>query len=117
MKHDIAYRLSTRERWAEVMMEGQFSGEAIDKESGFIHLSAAHQIEDTLLKHYDGHDRLVLVEINLKALGTTVKWEKSRGGDEFPHVYGVIPATAVNGFRLMRRNEEGAWVLPQEALE
>ena len=60
------------------------------------------------------HVRDLLVEIDLTALGETVKWEKSRGGALFPHVYGEIPASAVRGLRHVRRNEEGDWVLPAD---
>ena len=69
------------------MMEGVFSGDPHDVADGFIHLSAADQVEGTLVKHYNEHERLLLVEIDLEALGDTVKWEKSRGGALFPHLY------------------------------
>jgi beta-hydroxylase len=96
------------------MADGQFTGDPHDIEDGFIHLSAAGQVEGTLIKHYDEHDRLLLVAIDLEALGQSVKWEASRGGAVFPHVYGPIPASAVRGLRHIRRNEEGDWVLPAD---
>ncbi|MAC39727.1 MAG: hypothetical protein CMF76_01985 [Maricaulis sp.] len=114
MTPKTAYRLAVPERWAAVMMEGVFSGDPHDVADGFIHLSAADQVEGTLVKHYNEHERLLLVEIDLEALGDTVKWEKSRGGALFPHVYGDIPASAVRGLRHVRRNDEGDWVLPAE---
>lgn len=109
-----AYRLANPERWATAMAEGRFTGEPHDVADGFIHLSAADQVEGTLVKHYNEHARLLLVEIDLAALGDTVKWEKSRGGALFPHVYGEIPASAVRGLRHIRRNEDGDWVLPSD---
>lgn len=114
MTETIAYRLATPERWAEIMASGAFEGEAHDKADGYIHLSAAEQVAGTLVKHYGDHERLLLVEVDLLALGETVKWEKSRGGALFPHVYGVIPMDVVRGFRHIRRNEEGDWVLPAD---
>ena len=114
MTRRIAYRLATPERWSEVMAEGRFTGDPHDIADGFIHLSAADQVEGTLVKHYNDHDRLLLVEIDLDALGDSVKWEQSRGGAEFPHVYGEIPASAMRGLRHVRRNEEGDWILPAE---
>jgi len=116
MDTDIAYRLATPERWSEVMTAGVFEGDPHDLADGFIHLSAAAQIEGTLIKHYDQHDRLVLVEIDLSQLGDSVKWEVSRDGAKFPHVYGVIPASAVKGVRHLVRDDEKSWVLPEEAL-
>ena len=116
MDIDIAYRLATPERWAEVMTAGVFDGDPHDHADGFIHLSAAAQVEGTLIKHYDQHDRLVLVEIDLTQLGETVKWEVSRDGEKFPHVYGVIPVSAVKGIRHLVRDDEKSWVIPEEAL-
>lgn len=110
----IAYRLATPERWAAVMADGVFTGDPHDVADGFIHLSAADQVEGTLLKHYNEHARLLLVAIDLEALGDTVKWETSRGGALFPHVYGDIPASAVRGLRHVGRNDEGDWVLPAD---
>jgi len=114
MTTKTAFRLATPDRWSQVMAEGRFTGDPHDVADGFIHLSAADQVEGTLIKHYNDHERLLLVEIDLTALGETVKWEKSRGGALFPHVYGEIPASAVRGLRHVRRNEEGDWILPSE---
>ncbi len=114
MTETTAFRLATPERWGEVMLAGVFKGDPHDIADGFIHLSAADQVEGTLLKHYDQHDRLVLAEIDLSALGETVKWEVSRGGALFPHVYGDIPASAVIAVRHLLRDEEGSWVLPND---
>lgn len=114
MTAGIAYRLAVPERWAEAMAAGEFAGDPHDVADGFIHLSAANQVEGTLVKHYNEHPRLLLVEIDLGALGDAVKWEKSRGGELFPHVYGTIPSSAVRGLRHVRRNEEGDWVLPAD---
>ena len=63
MTPKTAYRLAVPERWAAVMMEGVFSGDPHDVADGFIHLSAADQVEGTLVKHYNEHERLLLVEI------------------------------------------------------
>jgi uncharacterized protein (DUF952 family) len=114
MIENTAYRLATPDRWAEIMTDGQFDGDPHDVADGFIHLSAAHQVEGTLVKHYNDHERLVLVEIDLTALGDTVKWEVSRGGEKFPHVFGSIPVSAVRGIRHVLRNEDKDWVLPND---
>jgi len=95
-------------------MAGRFEGDPHDIADGFIHLSAADQVEGTLIKHYDQHERLVLAEVELDKLGDTVKWEVSRGGALFPHVYGEIPMSAVRSVRHILRNEDGEWVLPND---
>jgi uncharacterized protein (DUF952 family) len=64
---------------------------------GYIHLSTADQLQGTLDKHFAGQSGLVIAEIDLAALGDTVKWEVSRGGALFPHIYGVMPMRAVLG--------------------
>jgi beta-hydroxylase len=117
MHSKTAFRLATPEAWSQAMAAGVFTGTEHDHRDGFIHLSALGQVEGTLLKYYAENERLVLVEIDLEALGETVKWEESRGGALFPHVYGDIPASAVLGIRLLRREEDGGWTLPTEALE
>lgn len=114
MSAQIAYRLATPERWAEVMAEGVFTGDPHDVADGFIHLSAAGEVEGTLIKHYNDHQRLLLVGIDLESLGDTVRWEVSRGGALFPHVYGHIPAASVRSLRHIRRNDDGDWVLPAD---
>lgn len=114
MTDTIAYRLATPDRWAEVMTAGVFEGDPHDIADGFIHLSAAPQVEGTLLKHYNQHERLVLAEIDLTELGDSVKWEVSRGGELFPHVYGTIPTSAVKGVRLIGRDENGGWIMPND---
>ena len=113
---EIAFRLSTPETWSAAMAAGEFTGEADDLRDGFIHLSAAGQVEGTLLKYYADKPKLVLAEIDLKAVESGLKWEKSRGGELFPHIYGSIPASAVRSVRLVAKDEEGGWVLPEEAL-
>jgi uncharacterized protein (DUF952 family) len=112
----IAFRLAAPEEWAAAMAAGAFTGSEHDVRDGFIHLSAAGQVAGTLTKYYADQERLVLAEIDLDALGETVKWEKSRGGADFPHIYGDIPSAAVKSVRLLARNEAGEWMLPHEAL-
>ena len=64
---------------------------------GYIHLSTSGQLDETLAKHFAGQENLVVAEIDLDALGETVRWETSRGGQLFPHIYGVLPMGAVRG--------------------
>ena len=95
----IIYKISTRSLWDEAERTGVFVGAPVDRADGFIHLSAAGQIEGTLARHFAGQAGLVLAEVDLGALGDTVRWEESRGGALFPHVYGALPLAAVAGTR------------------
>lgn len=92
-----AFKILTAAEWAGFRADGRFEGSPVDHADGFIHLSAADQVEGTLARHFDGLAGLVLAEVDLGALGDAVRWEKSRGGALFPHVYGVLPLSAVVG--------------------
>lgn len=81
--------------WASAVRDGTFKGSAIDREDGFIHLSAAHQVRETAARHFAGQDDLVLVAFPEEGL-SGLKWEASRGGALFPHVYGNISAAAAD---------------------
>ena len=74
-------------------------GAPVDLADGYIHLSAADQLQGTLDKHFAGQSGLVIAEVDLAMLGETVKWELSRDGALFPHIYGPLPMSAVIGTR------------------
>lgn len=95
MNQTRAYKILTAGQWASWQAAGVFTGAPIDVEDGYIHLSAAEQVAATHEKYFSGLHELVLVEVDLDALGEAVRWEPARGGALFPHVYGVIPIDAV----------------------
>ena len=92
-----AFKILTAEQWLQFEVDGFFLGAPIDIADGYIHLSTADQVQGTLEKHFAGQTGLVILEIDLDALGDTVRWEVSRGGALFPHVYGVLQMGAVIG--------------------
>mgnify|MGYP003391720112 FL=1 len=98
----IAYKILTADQWAQFQTEGVFLGAPVDLADGYIHLSAADQLQGTLDKHFAGQSGLVIAEVDLAALGETVKWEVSRGQALFPHIYGPLPMAAVLGVRELR---------------
>lgn len=91
----IAYKIETRSAWAKAQSAGVYTGSALDVTDGFIHLSALDQVRATLTMWFKDKPDLILAKVNLTALGETVVWEASRGGSLFPHIYGVIPMSAV----------------------
>lgn len=99
MSADIAFKIFTADQWAQFEVDGVFHGAPVDLVDGYIHLSAADQVQGTLDKHFVGQAGLVIAEIDLAALGDVVKWEVSRGGALFPHLYGVLPMEAVLGLK------------------
>ena len=90
-----AFKILTAEEWADFQAAGRFDGSPADRADGFIHLSAADQVEGTLARHYPGQSGLILAEVDLRALGDTIRWEESRGGALFPHAYGALPFSAI----------------------
>ncbi len=94
-----AFKIFTADQWAQFQADGIFAGAPVDLADGYIHLSTAEQLEETLAKHFAGQSGLVIAEIDLSGFGEALKWEASRGGALFPHVYGVLPMVAVVGFR------------------
>ena len=92
-----AFKILTAHQWAAFERDGVFTGALVDLADGYIHLSTSGQLDETLAKHFAGQENLVVAEIDLDALGETVRWETSRGGQLFPHIYGVLPMGAVRG--------------------
>lgn len=87
----LIYKILPSAEWDAALARGRFDGSAIDLKDGFIHFSAADQWAETLAKHFAGQTDLLLVAVEADALGPGLKWEASRGGALFPHLYGVLP--------------------------
>lgn len=92
-----AYKILTADQWAAMQAAGEFAGAPVDLADGYIHMSTADQVEETLAKHFAGQRGLVVAEIDLCGFGDALKWEVSRGGALFPHLYAPLPMTAVVG--------------------
>jgi uncharacterized protein (DUF952 family) len=92
--------------------EGVFHGSPADIADGYIHLSCASQLAGTLDRHYNAVAGLMLAAVDLAQLGDTVRWEPSRGGQLFPHIYGPLPFAAVVSVAALERTDDGAVRLP-----
>lgn len=90
------YKICDRKEWESAVSQGLFAGSAVDREDGFIHFSAAHQVRETAGRHFAHRLDLVLVAVQSEALGSDLRWEKSRGGDLFPHLYGALAVNKVH---------------------
>ena len=95
MTETVAYKIIDAAEWREAVAEGVYAGSAFDLADGYIHLSTADQLAETARKHYAGRENLVLLTVDLTTLDHTIVWEASRGGALFPHIYGLLPVTAV----------------------
>ena len=89
------YKICTAAEWREAERASVYRGSAADQKDGFIHFSTAEQAAETAAKWYAGQHDLVLVAVNADALGDKLKWEPSRGGALFPHLYGELDVEAV----------------------
>lgn len=108
----VAFKVLTAPEHQELVRTGRFGGSAADRADGFIHLSAAAQVAATIDRHFAGQTGLVVVAVDLAALGGSVRWEPARDGALFPHVYGVLPGEAVLASGPLRRRADGEVELP-----
>jgi uncharacterized protein (DUF952 family) len=95
MTSEIVYKILPQDLWRHAEAEGEFRGAPVDLADGFIHFSTAAQVAETAARHFAGQDHLVLLAIDAAALGPGLKWEPSRGGALFPHLYGDLDLSAV----------------------
>jgi uncharacterized protein (DUF952 family) len=91
----IVYKICRPEEWQAAEHDGVFCGSPDDRRDGFIHFSAAVQVPGTVEKYFSGQAGLILIAIDARALGAALKWEPSRGGALFPHLYGDLSLDAV----------------------
>ena len=109
----IAYKVLTAEQMATLEADGAFAGAPVDLTDGYIHLSVADQLTETVDKHFAGQDDLHVVAVDLGSFGASLKWEESRGGQLFPHLYGnSLLLETVIAYGPLERNAEGSVKLP-----
>jgi len=103
-----AYKVLTTDEMARLEADGRFDGSPADLRDGYIHLSTLDQLPGTLDKHYAGRTDLHLAEVDLEAAGPALRWEKARGGDQFPHLYGPLLLETVIAYGPIERGPDGA---------
>lgn len=109
----IVYKLLRKSEWQQAELSGFFSGSPDDRRDGFIHLSAPDQVRGTFEKYFAHEPEPVLVAFDAECLGPTLKWEISRAGQYFPHLYGVLKMKeALSVFQI--RREAGRAILPPD---
>ena len=102
-----AFKLIDSAEWKAALKAGRYEGSTVDRADGYIHMSTAAQLAETARRHYAGRGELMLLAVDTAALGETLLWEPSRGGDLFPHLYGPLPATAVATVRALAVSDDG----------
>ena len=107
------YKITPRGDWTAAHEAGRYEGSALDRQDGFIHFSTAAQLEGTAAKHFAGLSDLMLVAVDGDALGGALKWEASRGGELFPHLYAALALSAVLWVRPLADEIEGRRAFPE----
>ncbi|MEE2954719.1 MAG: DUF952 domain-containing protein [Pseudomonadota bacterium] len=100
--------------WDKAIQRGAYLGSTQDKKDGFIHFSTKDQIFQTAILHYFGKAGLVLLTVDRSSLGKALKWEKSRKGKLFPHLYGPLPVAAVLSVDQIPLKKNGGHFFPSK---
>jgi uncharacterized protein (DUF952 family) len=91
----VIYKLLSADEWADAQVRGRFDGSEVDRRDGYVHLSGPDQVVETAARHFAGRTGLVLLTVDPARLGAALRWETSRGGALFPHLYAPLPVDAV----------------------
>ncbi|MBL8836169.1 MAG: DUF952 domain-containing protein [Alphaproteobacteria bacterium] len=109
----LIYHVCRRAEFEQARATGHYAGSSQDKADGFIHFSAAGQVVASVAKHRAGQDGLMILEVRTDALPPgALRWEVSRGGALFPHVYGALPLAAVSRSADLPLGRDGLHVFP-----
>lgn len=106
------YKITPRSLWQAAEAHGSFTGAPVDEADGFIHFSTAEQVKETAAKHFAGESDLLLLAIDEAALGAALRYEPSRGGALFPHLYAALPLTAVMWVKPLPSLPDGSHAFP-----
>lgn len=110
---ETIYKIVTPEQWQEALADGVFKGAPIDLTDGFIHFSTRTQVVETATKHFKNSGDLLLIGFDPAKYGDQLKWEVSRGGELFPHLYGTLtPSDALQISELPQRSD-GSHTFPE----
>jgi uncharacterized protein (DUF952 family) len=109
------YKICPGSAWREAERQRIYRGSADDLRDGFIHFSTLSQLAETASKHFLGQAGLLLIEVDADALGKALRWEASRNGDLFPHLYGRLDLGAVVSVRELHERSDGSHEIPELA--
>jgi len=110
----FVYKICAHRAWQEAIVEGCFRGSADDLRDGYIHLSTAEQLPGTAARHFRGQSDLLLISIETSKLAADLKWEPSRGGALFPHLYGPLDVSAAISVQPLVLSADGVPIIPED---
>jgi uncharacterized protein (DUF952 family) len=108
----VIYKICSALLWQEAKKAGSFAGAPIDIQDGYLHFSTAEQVRETAARHFAGQSNLLLIAIDADSLGEALRYEPSRGGDLFPHLYAHLPLSAVRWVKPLPLGVDGQHVFP-----
>jgi uncharacterized protein (DUF952 family) len=111
----LIYKIAPAAMWQGALEAGTFTGAPVDAADGFIHFSTTAQVRETAARHFAGQRDLVLVAVDAEALGPELRWEPSRGGDLFPHLYAPLAVAAAVSVCPLPLGADGRHVFPDLA--
>jgi len=109
---NLIFKICGEAEWRAAERRGVYRGSSVDERDGFIHFSTADQLAGTAAMHFAGRDDLLLIAVEAAALGVELRFEPSRGGALFPHLYGSLPLSAVRFVEAMPLGADGRHRLP-----
>jgi uncharacterized protein (DUF952 family) len=111
----VVYKIMNEAQWADFKMSGLFAGASIDLTDGYIHLSTESQMRETAARHFSGQGDLVLIAVAASGFGGSLKYESSRGGGMFPHLYGQLKLKDTLWAKPLPLGADGLHVFPETA--
>jgi uncharacterized protein (DUF952 family) len=108
----LIYHMCLRQEWELAVQSGAYPGSSQDRADGFIHFSTAAQLPESARRHRMGQAGLVLLAVDPHVLGEALRWEPSRHGALFPHLYGALPLSAVGSVCDIPLDGDGVPLLP-----
>lgn len=109
----LIYKIAHKSDWEAAIAAGELVGTPVDLKDGYIHFSTTGQLAETLNKHYRGQSDLILATVDPELLSAPLRWEQSRGGQLFPHLYAPLPLGAVTAYRTLSARPDGGFDLPE----
>lgn len=106
------YKICPQALWRNAEKTGRFDGAPVDLADGFVHFSSGEQVRETAARYFSGQRDLLLIAVDPEALGDKLRWEPSRGGALFPHLYGTLPMSAVRSVMPLPLGADGSHIFP-----
>ena len=110
----LIYKIVDAAMWRQAEARGLFEGAPVDRDDGFIHFSTAAQVRETAARHFAGQADLLLVGVEAERLGSALRWELSRGGALFPHLYAPLQCSDAARIEPLGLGPDGEHVFPQD---